>query len=53
MNEIDLKNNFETKVVINGVPDYRMIIADKNNGFLEILELEIDKFFKEKDRINR
>ena len=47
MQEIDVKNDFDAKVLINGVPDYRLIIADKESGFLEALELEISEYFKE------
>ena len=47
MQEIDVKNDFDAKILINGVPDYRLIIADKESGFLEALELEISEYFKE------
>lgn len=33
MQEIDVKNDFDAKVLINGVPDYRLIIAEKNQVF--------------------
>ena len=49
MQEIDIKNDFDAKVLINGVPDYRLIIADKESGFLEALELQISEYFKEKN----
>ena len=48
MQEIDVKNDFDAKIIINGVPDYRLIIADKDSGFLEALELHISEYFKEK-----
>lgn len=48
MQEIDVKNDFDAKVLINGVPDYRLIISDKESGFLEALELEISEHFKKK-----
>ena len=47
MQEIDVKNDFDAKVLINGVPDYRLIIANKESGFLEALELEISEYYKE------
>ena len=46
MQEIEVKNDFDAKVLINGVPDYRLIIADKESGFLEALELEISEHLK-------
>lgn len=49
MQEIDVKNDFDAKILINGVPDHRLIIADKESGFLEALELQISAYFKEKD----
>ena len=49
MQEIDVKNDFDAKILINGVPDHRLIIADKESGFLEALELQISEYFKEKD----
>lgn len=47
MQEIDVKNDFDAKVLINGVPDYRLIISDKESGFLEALELQISEHYKE------
>ena len=47
MQEIDVKNDFDAKILINGVPDYRLIIADKESGCLEALELEISEHYKE------
>lgn len=47
MQEIDVKNDFDAKVLINGVPDYRLIIVNKESGFLEALELEISEYYKE------
>ena len=49
MQEIDVKNDFDAKVLINGVPDYRLIISDKESGFLEALELQISAYFKEQN----
>lgn len=49
MQEIDVKNDFDVKILINGVPDHRLIIADKESGFLEALELQISEYFKEKN----
>ncbi len=49
MQEIDVKNDFDAKILINGVPDHRLIIADKESGFLEALELQISEYFKEKN----
>ncbi len=49
MQEIEVKNDFDAKILINGVPDHRLIIADKESGFLEALELEISGYFKEKN----
>lgn len=46
MQEIDVKNDFNAKILINGVPDHRLIIADKESGFLEALELQISEYFK-------
>ena len=46
---IDVKNDFDAKILINGVPDHRLIIADKESGFLEALELQISEHFKEKN----
>ena len=48
MQEIDVKNDFDAKILINGVPDYRLIIADKESGFLQALELEISDYIKNK-----
>lgn len=50
MQKIEVKNDFDAKILINGVPDYRLIIADKESGFLEALELQISKHFKEKNK---
>lgn len=53
MQEIEVKNDFDAKILINGVPDHRLIIADKESGFLEALELQISEHFKEqKLRVN-
>ncbi len=49
MQEIEVKNDFDAKILINGVPDYRLIIADKESGFLEALELQISEHFKEQN----
>lgn len=49
MQEIEVKNDFDAKIIINGVPDHRLIIADKESGFLEALELQISEYFKEKN----
>ena len=49
MQEIEVKNDFDAKILINGVPDHRLIIADKKSGSLETLELQISEHFKEKD----
>lgn len=49
MQEIEVKNDFDAKIFINGVPDHRLIIADKESGFLEALELQISEYFKEKN----
>lgn len=50
MQKIDVKNDFDAKIIINGVPDYRLIIADKESGFLEALELQISAYFKEQNK---
>lgn len=47
MQEIDDKNDFDTKILINGVLDYRLIIVDKESGSLEALELQISEHYKE------
>ena len=49
MQEIEVKNDFDAKIFINGVPDHQLIITDKESGFLEALELEISGYFKEKN----
>ena len=49
MQEIEVKNDFDAKILINGVPDHRLIIADKESGFLEALELQISEYFKEQN----
>lgn len=49
MQEIEVKNDFDAKILINGVPDHQLIIADKESGFLEALELQISEYFKEKN----
>jgi len=49
MQEIEVKNDFDAKILINGVPDHRLIIADKESGFLEALELQISEHFKEQN----
>ena len=49
MQEIGIKNDFDAKILINGVPDYQLIIADKESGFLEALELQISAYFKEQN----
>ena len=46
MQEIEVKNDFDAKIFINGVPDHRLIIANKESGFLEALELEISEYYK-------
>ena len=33
MQEIEVKNDFDAKIFINGVPDHRLIIANKEFGF--------------------
>ena len=50
MQEIDVKNDFDAKILINGVLDYRLIIADKESSFLEALELQISEYFKEQNK---
>lgn len=50
MQEIDVKNDFDAKILINGVPNYRLIIADKESGFLEALELQISEYFKQENK---
>lgn len=50
MQEIEVKNDFDAKIIINGVPDHRLIIADKGSGFLEVLELQISEYFKEQNK---
>lgn len=47
MQEMNVKNDFDAKILINGVPDHRLIISDKESGFLEALELEISEHYKE------
>ena len=47
MQEIEVKNDFDAKIFINGVPDHRLIIADKASGFLLALALEISEYYKE------
>ena len=49
MQEIEVKNDFDAKIFINGVPDHRLIIADKESGFLGALELQISAYFKEQN----
>ena len=49
MQEIEVKNDFDAKILINGVPDHQLIIADKESGFLEALELQISEHFKEQN----
>ena len=49
MQEIEVKNDFDAKIFINGVPDHRLIIADKESGFLQALELQISANFKEQN----
>ena len=54
MQEIEVKNDFDAEILINGVPDHRLIIADKESGFLEALELQISEYFKEQNiRVSR
>ena len=47
MREIEVGNEFDVKILINGVPDPEQIIADKDSGFLAALELEISEYFQE------
>ena len=42
MQEIEVKNDFDAKILINGVPD-------QDSGFLEALELQISEYFKEQN----
>lgn len=46
MQEIEVKNDFDAKILINGVPDHQLIIADKDSGFLAALELQISEHLK-------
>lgn len=50
MREIEVENEFDVKILINGVPDPGLIIADKDSGFLAALELEISGYFQEISR---
>lgn len=45
MREIEVGNEFDVKILINGIPDPGLIIADKDSGFLAALELEISGYF--------
>lgn len=47
MREIEVENEFDVKILINGIPDTGLIIADKDSGFLAALELEISGYFQE------
>lgn len=47
MREISVENNPDLKVYINGRPDHRLIVADKESGFLQALELQISEYYAE------
>ncbi len=51
MQETDVKNDLGARIFINGVPDHRLIVADKESGFLEALELQISEHFKAKEEL--
>ena len=46
MREIEVGDEFDVKILINGVPDPGLIIADKDSGFLAALELEISGYLQ-------
>ena len=47
MREIEVENEFDVKILIIGVPDPKQIIADKESGFLAVLELETSGYLQE------
>lgn len=48
MKELRLENELNLKIYVNGIPDCRLIAADKDSGFLQALELQISDYCKEK-----
>ena len=46
MKELTIENALGTKIYINGIHDCRMIIEDKDSGFLQALELQISDYYK-------
>ena len=48
MKELTVENALGLKIYINGIPDCRLIIEDKDSGFLQALELQISEYYKDK-----
>ena len=50
MQELNIENELELKVLINGVPDYTKILEDTESGFLEALEFQICEYYKVREQ---
>ena len=49
MQEIEVKTDFDAKILINGAPAHPLIIADKESGFTEALESPISEYLTAKN----
>ena len=48
---IEMENESRLKVFINGVPDIKEIPLDKLESLLAVLEMQISKYYENKDKI--
>ena len=51
MIEIEMENELGLKIFINGVPDIKEIPPDKLESLLAVLEMQISKYYENKDKI--
>ena len=50
MIEIEMENELELKIFINGVPDIKEIPSDKLESLLAVLEIQISKYYENKEK---
>lgn len=49
MEEIEIENESELKVFINGIPDVTLMPQEVFKAFIDALELQISDYYKEKN----
>ena len=49
MIKIEMENELELEIYINGVPDIKEIPPDKLASLLAVLEMQISKYYENKD----